>query len=158
MRMVSQIKKLISVRSAPARVLCAAVLCVLGLFPNVSIKKDVSSWVRISQKDSAQPTPQDGKLLIRDESFSQEIRTDSPKYFDLTVNRYGIGVTVQLVSADKTVLVSKPSRGVMYGPLRLNWKIQPNRVYFIRISADTQTTESGGFTLSINTRPLTQQD
>jgi CHAT domain-containing protein len=158
--MVQKVKQLIIVQPAPGRIFCALLLCVVGLLSTVLIGKDVSSSVNISQQDSQQPTPQESKLLrlVRGETFSQEIRVDSPQYLELAVIRYGIDITVQLVDAKGTVLVSTPSRGTMYGSLNVNWKVRPRDSYFVRVTADNQTIVTGSFTLSINTRPVSRED
>jgi CHAT domain-containing protein/lipopolysaccharide biosynthesis regulator YciM len=158
--MVLKIKQLINVRSTRGRVFCVLVLCMLGLLSTVFIGKDGSSSAGISQPGSQQPIPPKDKLLrlVRGKTFSQEIRVDSPRYLELAVIRYGIDITVQLVDANGTVLVSIPSRGTMYGPLNMNWKVRPDQSYFVRVTANNQTIVTGRFTLSINTRPVSRED
>jgi|RhiMethySRZTD1v2_1073278.scaffolds.fasta_scaffold11797_3 Uncharacterized protein conserved in bacteria len=159
--MVPKVKNLTNLRSAPVRVFWVLALCLPWLFSRTAADTDIISSFRnqqpASQKVSAERV---GELiqLAGGETFSQVIRVDSQQYLNITVIRYGIDLTITLLNSDGKVLISKQSRGVMYGPLHTYLVGRHGQVYSIRVTSNNKKRASGSFSLSVDKRPINTED
>ena len=159
--MITEAKKLTSIRSGHAGVLWMLALCLLWSFFPVLTEKDVSVSAISSAQALQQTKPETEEKLIKlfpGQTFSQKIQVVSPQYFQWVVVRQGIDVTIKVVDGEGQVELSRSSRGTMYGPLGVDWVGRPGRVYFVQVTPSNEGSVPGSFTWSFETRPSTATD